>query len=189
MDRKNINNASFLEDDKNINNNIDNEFMSKYKYISNENKNIKNKEEIEETITINFDENDNINKINVKEFDDINAICKLDIKIINSLIGLKNERINCYMNVILQILIHCKNFMSNNIKECLPINKNKNITINFIKLCNSLNELNYNIINEIEEFEFQKLISPKNFLKVITKTNPDFKIRQQDAIEFWRILF
>ena len=66
----------------------------------------------------------------------------------------------------LRILIHCKNFMSNIIKECLPINKN--ITINFIKICNSLNELNYNIINAREEFEFQNSISPKNFLKVFT---------------------
>ena len=87
----------------------------------------------------------------------------------------------------LRILIHCKNFMSNIIKECLPINKN--ITVNFIKICNSLNELNYNIINAREEFEFQNSISPKNFLKVFTKTHLEFKIGQQDGIEFWRILF
>ena len=137
----------------------------------------------------NYDNNKNdikvLNKNKNEKFNFSNFVSSL----IRSLIGLNNLGDTCYMNSILQILIHTRQF----VEDMIVIDSDNNIK----PITTSLNSLFKNILIDKKEiikgdnksFISQYSYSPIEFKENFCKLYPAYESGQQDCLEFLRILF
>ena len=93
----------------------------------------------------------------------------------NKFVGISNIKFNCYMNSALQILFHLDKFITNllNIEN-----------ISKKKFSNDL----LKIYNKIIEQDNYKYISISNFMNIFVNKYNNFRVAQNDSVEFIRIL-
>ena len=116
-------------------------------------------------------ENDRINNINNEKLD--------HTQINNSLFGIINIGLTCYINSVIQIILHSELFLEKFLEKSQIITKNKNSTSFYI----------YKILCNIFKNKNLKVIDIRDFIHFFKNFHPIFGgINQCDALEFLRVL-
>ena len=116
-------------------------------------------------------ENDRINNINNEKLD--------HTQINNSLFGIINIGLTCYINSVIQIILHTELFLEKFLEKSQIITKNKNSTSFYI----------YKILCNIFKNKNLKVIDIRDFIHFLKNFHPIFGgINQCDALEFLRVL-